>query len=162
MFSISNEVCAWLWCVLLCFDHKLLIDFCVLFYHRSFRITSLELGKLYVKWCWRLWVKSFNSLWPSDAIWWQGFGATLARVMAWCLMASNRYQNQFDLSSTGSCGTKKVHSPGLVCWRLVDMGRLAVVITQQEIGCHYHDSWWINCTVCYCMSGWSNMCLLSC
>ena len=29
----------------------------------------------------------FNSLWPSDAIWWQRSGSTLATVMACCLTA---------------------------------------------------------------------------
>ena len=37
------------------------------------------------------WVKSF---WPSDAIWWQRSGPTLAQVMAWCLMAPSHYLNQ--------------------------------------------------------------------
>ena len=35
-----------------------------------------------------------NSLWPSDAIWWQRSGSTLAQVMACCLMASSHYLNQ--------------------------------------------------------------------
>ena len=30
----------------------------------------------------RLWKKSFNSLWPSDAIWWHGSGLTMAKVVA--------------------------------------------------------------------------------
>ena len=32
-----------------------------------------------------------NSLWPSDAIWWQGSGTTLAQVMACCLTAPSHY-----------------------------------------------------------------------
>ena len=36
----------------------------------------------------------FNSLWPSDAIWRQGSGSTLAQVMACCLMAPSHYLNQ--------------------------------------------------------------------
>ena len=32
-------------------------------------------------------VVSFNSLWPSDTIWWQRSGSILAQIMACCLMA---------------------------------------------------------------------------
>ena len=35
-----------------------------------------------------------NSLWPSDAIWWQGSRSTLVQVMACCLMAPSHYLNQ--------------------------------------------------------------------
>ena len=35
-----------------------------------------------------------NSLWPSDAIWSQRSGSTLAQVMACCLMAPSHYLNQ--------------------------------------------------------------------
>ena len=34
-----------------------------------------------------------NSLWPSDAIWRQRSGSTLAQVMAWCLTAPSHYLN---------------------------------------------------------------------
>ena len=36
----------------------------------------------------------FNSLGPSDAIWWQRSGSTLAQVMACCLTATSHYLNQ--------------------------------------------------------------------
>ena len=36
----------------------------------------------------------FNSLWPSDAIWRQRSGSTLAQVMACCLIAPSHYLNQ--------------------------------------------------------------------
>ena len=36
----------------------------------------------------------FNSLWPSDIIWWQGSRSTLAQVMACCLTVPSYYQNQ--------------------------------------------------------------------
>ena len=36
----------------------------------------------------------FNSLGPSDAIWWHRSGSTLVQVMACCLMAPNHYLNQ--------------------------------------------------------------------
>ena len=35
-----------------------------------------------------------NSLWPSDTIWWQRSGSTLAQVMACCLMTPSHYLNQ--------------------------------------------------------------------
>ena len=35
-----------------------------------------------------------NSLWPSDAMWWQRIGSTLAQVMACCLMAPSHHLNQ--------------------------------------------------------------------
>ena len=35
-----------------------------------------------------------NTLWPSDAIWRHRPASTLAKVMAWCLMASSHYLNQ--------------------------------------------------------------------
>ena len=35
-----------------------------------------------------------NSLWPGDAIWWQGTRSTLTQVMACCLTAPNHYLNQ--------------------------------------------------------------------
>ena len=35
-----------------------------------------------------------NSLWPSDATWWQRSGSTLAQVMACCLTAPSHYLNQ--------------------------------------------------------------------
>ena len=35
-----------------------------------------------------------NSLWPSDAIRWQGTESTLAQVMAWCLTTPSHYLNQ--------------------------------------------------------------------
>ena len=38
--------------------------------------------------------KDFNSLWPSDAIWRQRSGSTLAQVMACCLTAPSYYLNQ--------------------------------------------------------------------
>ena len=39
-------------------------------------------------------LSGINSLWPSDAIWWQGSGSTLVQVMAWCLTAPSHYLNQ--------------------------------------------------------------------
>ena len=40
------------------------------------------------------WVIQFNSLWPSDSIWRQRSGSTLAQVMAGCLTAPSHYLNQ--------------------------------------------------------------------
>ena len=39
----------------------------------------------------------FNSLWPSDAIWWHRSGSTLAQVMACCRTAPSHYLNKFGL-----------------------------------------------------------------
>ena len=39
-----------------------------------------------------------NSLWPSDAIWWQRSGSTMAQVMACCLTAPSHYLNQCSVS----------------------------------------------------------------
>ena len=36
----------------------------------------------------------WNSLWPSDAIWWQGSRSTLIQVMTCCLTAPSHYLNQ--------------------------------------------------------------------
>ena len=36
----------------------------------------------------------FNSLWPSDAIWWHRYGSTLGQVMACCLTTQNQYLTQ--------------------------------------------------------------------
>ena len=41
-----------------------------------------------------------NSLWPSDAIWRQKTGSTLAQVMACCLTAPSHYLNQYWLIIT--------------------------------------------------------------
>ena len=41
-----------------------------------------------------------NSLWPSDAIWWQGSRSTLVQVMACCLTAPSHYLNQCWLCIT--------------------------------------------------------------
>ena len=43
---------------------------------------------------WKEQVEWFNSLWPSDAIWRQRSGSTLAQVMACCLTAPSHYLNQ--------------------------------------------------------------------
>ena len=38
-----------------------------------------------------------NSLWSSEAIWWQRSWSTLAQIMACCLAAPSHYLNQFRL-----------------------------------------------------------------
>ena len=43
------------------------------------------------------WLKWVNSLWPSDAIWRQRSGSTLAHVMVCCLTAPSHYLNQYCL-----------------------------------------------------------------
>ena len=37
---------------------------------------------------------SFDSLWPSNAMWWHRSGSTLAQVLACCLMEPNHFPNQ--------------------------------------------------------------------
>ena len=43
-----------------------------------------------------------NSLWPSDAIWWQRSGSTLVQLMACCLTTPSQYWTSVDLSSARS------------------------------------------------------------
>ena len=43
------------------------------------------------------WHRLFNSLWPSDVIWWQGSWSILAQVMACCVMPPKHYLNQYWL-----------------------------------------------------------------
>ena len=50
----------------------------------------------------KLKVASFNSLRPSDAMWQQRSGWTLAQVMACCLTAPSHYWTNVDLSSVRS------------------------------------------------------------
>ena len=45
-------------------------------------------------WQLKQWKRNVNSLWPSDAIWQQRSGSTLAQVMACCLTAPSHYLNQ--------------------------------------------------------------------
>ena len=45
-------------------------------------------------WLHSIYRKAINSLWPSDAIWRQRSGSTLAQVMVCCLTAPNHYLNQ--------------------------------------------------------------------
>ena len=45
-------------------------------------------------WRTRLWKYTVNSLWPSDAIWQQRSGSTLAHAVAWCLTSSSHYMKQ--------------------------------------------------------------------
>ena len=64
-----------------------------------------QVTTLYTSWqffIFQVWTTGFlqvikctiNSLWPSDAIWRQRTGSTLAQVMACCLMAPSHYLNQ--------------------------------------------------------------------
>ena len=49
-----------------------------------------------VIWCCIAWpglIELINSLWPSDAVWRQRSGSTLAQVMACCLTAPSHYLN---------------------------------------------------------------------
>ena len=58
----------------------------------------------------------FNSLWPSDAIWWHRSGSILTQVMAWCLMAPSHYLVQCWLIIKDVCmqpNTDKCKSHGI-------------------------------------------------
>ena len=52
--------------------------------------------------CMQLFLLSFNSFWPSDAIWQYRSGSTLAQVIACCLTTPSYY---VDLSSKVLCGS---------------------------------------------------------
>ena len=54
-----------------------------------------------------------NSLWPSDIIWRQRSGSTLAQVMACCLTTPSHYLNQCWLF----IGEIQRHSPGRTSWK---------------------------------------------
>ena len=45
------------------------------------------------------WKMLFNSLWPSDVIWWHRNGSTLAQSMACCLTAPSHCLNQYSFIS---------------------------------------------------------------
>ena len=63
----------------------------------AFYLTNLS-DHIYVGFkmlrCTYFWRSSFNALWPSDAIWRQRSGSTLAQVMTCCLTAPSHYLNQ--------------------------------------------------------------------
>ena len=59
----------------------------------------LEPASSISKCCWVSSWSRVNSLWPSDAITWQGTESTLAQVMAWCRQAPSHYLNQCWLIS---------------------------------------------------------------
>ena len=40
-------------------------------------------------------VKAFDTLWPSDTVWWHGSGSAWVQVMACCLMAPSHYLNLY-------------------------------------------------------------------
>ena len=71
-----------------------------------------EMGSCWTHWVgvlhWSSCLLSINSLWPSDAIWRQRSGSTLAQVMACCLMAPSHYLNQCWLIIS----EVQRHSPG--------------------------------------------------
>ena len=52
------------------------------------RVTHISVSKA----C-HHWPQCINSLWPSDTIWWQRSGSTLAPVMDCCQTAPNHYLN---------------------------------------------------------------------
>ena len=77
---------------------KITIDFMYMYIHVSYIYASDDLYLLHT---------NINSLWPSDAIWRQLSGSTLAQVMACCLTAPSHYLNQCWLIFKGTLW----HSP---------------------------------------------------
>ena len=61
-----------------------------------------------------------NSLWPSDAIWRQRSGSTLAQVMACCLTAPSHYLNQ--------------------CWLIISEVQVTFILGQFHKRCLNHQS----------------------
>ena len=80
------------WCFLGIILHWKDLESCSHMMISMWALTHLPLVlHIYVSELGHLW---FNSLWPSDAIWWYRRGSTLAQVMACCLMAPSHYLNQ--------------------------------------------------------------------
>ena len=63
---------------------------------------------------------TFNSLWPSDAIWRQGSWSTLVQVMACCLTAPSHYLNQ--------------------CWLIITKRPVMFIWGQFRLRYHSHHS----------------------
>ena len=84
----------------------------------------------------------FNSLWPSDTIWWKRSGSTLAQVMACCLAAPSHYLNQCWLNRIGIPIIKIIwYHSGLIfnkipcAWKdspYIEMGLHAVINLKHE------------------------------
>ena len=55
---------------------------------------SITLRRNFMHYLQLMTMNPLNSLWPSDAIWRQRHGSTLAQVMAWCRQAPSHYLNQ--------------------------------------------------------------------
>ena len=78
----------------------------IVYYHNPENTSHFDClsTHLYVQ-DWNPWARSsakpINSLGPSDSIQWHRSGSTLARVMAWCLMAPSHHL-YIDLSSLRS------------------------------------------------------------
>ena len=80
--------------------------FCAMCLIRSINRFCIDWRISYVLFCYTCWLVDavfrlmelrVNSLWPSDAIWRQRSGSTLAQVMACCLAAPSHYLNQWWL-----------------------------------------------------------------
>ena len=77
----SNELKAW----------EMKVDICV---HNTCIYVVIVHVTLVAKAWTTILAPYLNSLWPSDTIWHQGSGSTLAQVMACCLTAPSHYLNQ--------------------------------------------------------------------
>ena len=74
----------------LTYHHRNLVAFILFIWVQFYRKRSRYLTLV---WVWKFLIY-FNSLWPSDTIWQQGSGSTLAQVMACYLMAPSHSLNQ--------------------------------------------------------------------
>ena len=75
-------------CQLFCLGHNVLIEtFSTISMKDTDCIVVLLAGDKYD-------LIIFNLLWPSDAVWWHKYLSTLAKIIAWCLMAPSHYLNQ--------------------------------------------------------------------
>ena len=107
------------------------------FYHKTPGTNSPELGQLYAKWGWRIWLKStlcglVTPYGDRDLVqhWLRQW------LAAWRHRSITR--TNVDLSPTGSCGTTKIDSS----WTyLLEIGGYEQIGNghhrEVEIGCHY-------------------------
>ena len=82
---------------------------------------------------------SFNTLWPSDVIWWHRSGFTLAKVMACCLMAQSHYINQCwllisEVQWHSNGGTPTTDTSTINLWNELENYLCAILFKSPRIG----------------------------
>ena len=108
--------------------------------NRETRLKTIHYALIYCQFCWSRLIQSLtidlfievnkwqvleiklglNSLWPSDAIWRQRSGSTLAQVTAFCLTAPSHYLNQ--------------------CWLIIIWSPVTCIVGQNHKTCCNHQS----------------------